>query len=172
MLSPWKGNGFKAVGGKGRVTLGRASKGTLIVIESGKTTRRMVTDLRGRIDGSGFEPIGVVFNKVDANPDIKIQHFSCDVGCGGVGPQLLDGLGANDDRRHGRAGQQPGQRNLVRLQPPFPAQPLNLPSDRKLGVGEPGPGVGGAGGMTRVADPSQSTRHHGVASTSWAKCSA
>ncbi len=48
------------------LNLGRASKGTIIVIESGRTTRRMVTDLRGRIDGSGFEPIGVVFNKVDA----------------------------------------------------------------------------------------------------------
>lgn len=48
------------------LNLGRASKGTLILVEAGKTTRRMVTDLRGRIEGSGFEPIGVVLNKVDA----------------------------------------------------------------------------------------------------------
>lgn len=48
------------------LNLGRASKGTLIVVEAGKTTRRMITDLRGRIEGSGFEPVGVVLNKVDA----------------------------------------------------------------------------------------------------------
>ncbi|MDP2314409.1 MAG: polysaccharide biosynthesis tyrosine autokinase [Pseudomonadota bacterium] len=47
------------------LNLGRASKGTIIVVESGRTTRRMVADLRSRIDGSGFEPIGVVLNKVD-----------------------------------------------------------------------------------------------------------
>jgi capsular exopolysaccharide synthesis family protein len=48
------------------LNLGRASKGTLIVVEAGRTTRRMLTDMRGRIEGSGFEPIGVVLNKVDA----------------------------------------------------------------------------------------------------------
>jgi capsular exopolysaccharide synthesis family protein len=48
------------------LNLGRASKGTLIVVEAGRTTRRMLTDLRGRIEGSGFEPIGIVLNKVDA----------------------------------------------------------------------------------------------------------
>lgn len=48
------------------LNLGRASKATVVVIEAGKTTRRMVGDLRGRIEGSGFEPIGVVLNKVDA----------------------------------------------------------------------------------------------------------
>jgi Mrp family chromosome partitioning ATPase len=48
------------------LNLGRASKGTLIVVESGKTTRRMITDLRARVEGSGFEPIGVVLNKVDS----------------------------------------------------------------------------------------------------------
>lgn len=47
------------------LNLGRASKGTIIVVESGRTTRRMLTDLRGRIEGSGFEPIGIVLNKVD-----------------------------------------------------------------------------------------------------------
>jgi capsular exopolysaccharide synthesis family protein len=48
------------------LNLGRASKGTVIVVECAKTTRRMLTDLRGRIEGSGFEPIGVVLNKVSA----------------------------------------------------------------------------------------------------------
>ncbi len=48
------------------LNLARASKGTVIVVESGKTTRRMLLDLRARIEGSGFEPIGVVLNKVDA----------------------------------------------------------------------------------------------------------
>jgi len=48
------------------LNLARASKGTVIVIEAGKTTRRMLTDLRARIEGSGFEPIGAVLNKVDA----------------------------------------------------------------------------------------------------------
>ncbi len=48
------------------LNLGRASKGTLIVVEAGRTTRRMLVDLRGRVEGSGFEPIGVVLNKVDA----------------------------------------------------------------------------------------------------------
>ncbi|MDP2309768.1 MAG: polysaccharide biosynthesis tyrosine autokinase [Pseudomonadota bacterium] len=47
------------------LNLGRASKGTIIVVESGRTTRRMLSDLRGRIEGSGFEPIGIVLNKVD-----------------------------------------------------------------------------------------------------------
>ena len=48
------------------LNLGRASKGVLLVVEAGKTTRRMLGDLRSRIEGSGFEPIGVVLNKVDA----------------------------------------------------------------------------------------------------------
>ncbi|MFN7145665.1 MAG: polysaccharide biosynthesis tyrosine autokinase, partial [Myxococcota bacterium] len=48
------------------LNLGRASKGTLVVVESGKTTRRMLADLRTRVEGSGFEPIGVVLNKVSA----------------------------------------------------------------------------------------------------------
>jgi tyrosine-protein kinase Etk/Wzc len=48
------------------LNLGRASKGTLIVVEAGRTTRRMLSDLRSRVEGCGFEPIGVVLNRVDA----------------------------------------------------------------------------------------------------------
>lgn len=48
------------------LSLSRASKGTVVVIEANKTTRRMLTDLRGRLESGGIEPTGVVFNKVDA----------------------------------------------------------------------------------------------------------
>lgn len=47
------------------VALGRASKGLLMVVEAGKTTRRMLTDVRLRLDGAAIEPIGMVLNKVD-----------------------------------------------------------------------------------------------------------
>ena len=65
--------------------------------------------------------------------------FQCDVGGCGVGAELVDGLGADDRGGDGRAGQQPGQRDLVRLQAPVPAEPLDLAGERDLGVGEPGP---------------------------------
>lgn len=46
--------------------LGRASRGTLLVIEWGSTGRRMLTDVRQRFDAAkAAEPIGVVLNKVD-----------------------------------------------------------------------------------------------------------
>lgn len=47
------------------IPLSRASRATLVVVEHGKTTRRMVTDLRHRMESGGVEPIGVVLNKVD-----------------------------------------------------------------------------------------------------------
>lgn len=47
------------------LALSRASRATMVVVEFGKTTRRMVTDLRGRMEAGGVEPIGVVLNKVD-----------------------------------------------------------------------------------------------------------
>lgn len=47
------------------VALSRASKGVIMVIEAGKTTRRMLTDVKIRFEGAGIEPIGVVLNKVD-----------------------------------------------------------------------------------------------------------
>lgn len=37
----------------------------MMVVEWGKTTRRMLTDVRLRYQGAGMEPIGIVFNKVD-----------------------------------------------------------------------------------------------------------
>jgi capsular exopolysaccharide synthesis family protein len=47
------------------VALARASKGLIMVVESGKTTRRMLTDVRARLEGAALEPIGIVLNKVD-----------------------------------------------------------------------------------------------------------
>ncbi len=47
------------------LALSRASRATMVVVEFGKTTRRMITDLRGRMESGGVEPIGVVLNKVD-----------------------------------------------------------------------------------------------------------
>lgn len=47
------------------LSLARASKGTVVVIEADKTTKRMLADLRGRMEAGGVEPTGVVFNKVD-----------------------------------------------------------------------------------------------------------
>lgn len=47
------------------LALARASKGLIIVLEAGRTPRRMVTDLRTKLEASGIEPTGVVLNKVD-----------------------------------------------------------------------------------------------------------
>ncbi len=47
------------------VALSRASKGVVMVVEAGKTTRRMLSDVKLRMDGAGVEPIGFVLNKVD-----------------------------------------------------------------------------------------------------------
>lgn len=47
------------------IALSRASRATLLVVEYGKTTRRMLTDVRAAMEASGVEPIGVVLNKVD-----------------------------------------------------------------------------------------------------------
>lgn len=47
------------------VALTRAAKGMVIVVEAGKTSRRMLTDLRQRAEAAGIEPTGVVLNKVD-----------------------------------------------------------------------------------------------------------
>jgi Mrp family chromosome partitioning ATPase len=48
------------------LSLARASKGTLVVVEAGRTTRRMLVDTRARFETGGVEPIGTVINKVDA----------------------------------------------------------------------------------------------------------
>ncbi len=47
------------------LALARASRGTLVVLEAGATTRRMVADLRHRLEAGGVTPLGVVVNKVD-----------------------------------------------------------------------------------------------------------
>lgn len=48
------------------LALGRVAKGLLLVVEWGKTTRRMLGDVRERMQQAGIEPIGVVMNKVDS----------------------------------------------------------------------------------------------------------
>lgn len=52
--------------------LSRSAKGLLVVIEAGKTTRRMLTDLRQRMEAASVEPTGVVLNKVDVSGN---QHY-------------------------------------------------------------------------------------------------
>lgn len=47
------------------LALARASKGLVVVLEAGATPRRMVADLRARLDAAGVEATGVVLNKVD-----------------------------------------------------------------------------------------------------------
>lgn len=47
------------------IALSRASRATLLVVEYGKTTRRMLTDVKATMESGGVEPIGVVLNKVD-----------------------------------------------------------------------------------------------------------
>lgn len=47
------------------IPLSRASRGTLMVVEYGKTTRRMLNDVKANMEAGGVEPIGMVLNKVD-----------------------------------------------------------------------------------------------------------
>ncbi len=47
------------------LSLARTAKGMVVVVEAGKTTRRMLTDVRSRFESAGLEPVGAVFNKVD-----------------------------------------------------------------------------------------------------------
>lgn len=54
--------------------LSRASRGTVLVVEYGKTTRRMVADVRNRMEAGGVEPVGVVFNKVDGRTGTYGQY--------------------------------------------------------------------------------------------------
>ena len=70
---------------------------------------------------------------------VELRRFELDVGRGGVGAQLVDGLGADDDGGDRRARQQPGQRDLIRLQSPCTAESVDLAGDGDLGVGEPRP---------------------------------
>ena len=43
----------------------------VIVVESGKTTRRMLTDLRQRAETAGIEPTGIILNKVDVRTGMQ-----------------------------------------------------------------------------------------------------
>jgi capsular exopolysaccharide synthesis family protein len=45
--------------------IARAVDGIAIVVESGKTSRKLVSDLRGQCEGAGIEPLGVIVNKMD-----------------------------------------------------------------------------------------------------------
>lgn len=56
------------------VALSRASKGMIVVLESGKTSRRMITDLRERVESAGIEPTGIVLNKVDVRTGMQAYY--------------------------------------------------------------------------------------------------
>jgi Mrp family chromosome partitioning ATPase len=47
------------------LSLTRASRGTVLVVEFERTTRRMLSDARARLEAGGVEPIGAVLNKVE-----------------------------------------------------------------------------------------------------------
>lgn len=47
------------------IALARASRGLIVVVEASKTPRRMVADLRAKLEAGSIEATGVVFNKVD-----------------------------------------------------------------------------------------------------------
>lgn len=47
------------------MVIARAVDGMVLVVESGRTTRKMLSDLRERFESSGIEPLGVVLNKMD-----------------------------------------------------------------------------------------------------------
>lgn len=56
------------------VALSRSCKGMVIVIEAGKTPRRMISDLRARAEQAGIEPTGVVLNKVDVRTGMQAYY--------------------------------------------------------------------------------------------------
>ena len=47
------------------MVIARAVDAMVVVVESMVTTRKMVTDLRGRFESAGMEPVGLVLNKMD-----------------------------------------------------------------------------------------------------------
>jgi capsular exopolysaccharide synthesis family protein len=47
------------------LVLSRVVDGIILVIEAHKTSRKLITDMRGRFDSNGIEPIGLVLNKMD-----------------------------------------------------------------------------------------------------------
>ena len=56
------------------VALSRAAKGLVIVVEAGKTPRRMIADLRARAEAAGVEPTGIVLNKVDVRSGMQAYY--------------------------------------------------------------------------------------------------
>ena len=48
------------------LALGKVARGMVLVVEWGKTTRRMLADVRARMLQANLEPLGVVLNKVDS----------------------------------------------------------------------------------------------------------
>ncbi len=69
---------------------------------------------------------------------VQLGLVQGDVGRGGVSGDLRCSFSANDDRGDRRAGEQPGQRHLVRLQAPLLAQSLDSTADLQLEAGEAG----------------------------------
>ncbi len=47
------------------LVLSRVVDGIILVVEAHKTSRKLVSDMRGRFSSSGIEPIGLVLNKMD-----------------------------------------------------------------------------------------------------------
>src|SRR6185437_13717377 len=57
---------------------------------------------------------------------VELCWFEADIRGGGVGTQFVAGLSADDDGGDRRAGEQPGERDLVRAQPPRAAEPVDV----------------------------------------------
>lgn len=57
------------------LALARASKGLVVVLEAGKTPRRMVADLKLKLEAGGVEPTGVVLNKVDIRTGTQGYYY-------------------------------------------------------------------------------------------------
>jgi succinoglycan biosynthesis transport protein ExoP len=57
------------------IALAHASRGTIVVVEAGRTTRRMLMDLRTRLETAGVRATGVVLNKVDGQTG-RYGHYA------------------------------------------------------------------------------------------------
>jgi succinoglycan biosynthesis transport protein ExoP len=47
------------------LVVARVVDGCCLVVESGRTSRKLVADMKGRFDAAGIEPLGLVLNKMD-----------------------------------------------------------------------------------------------------------
>ncbi len=52
------------------VVVGRQVDGLVVVVEAGRATRRILLDVRRRLESSGITPIGLVLNKLDRAPSL------------------------------------------------------------------------------------------------------